>query len=91
MDCPIKSNFGIPCPGCGFQRSIGAILNGDFVTSFQYYPALFPILVLFVYTGLHLKFDYKYGARTIIILFCLSIFLANASYVMALCGIWFIK
>ena len=34
-----------PCPFCGFQRSIAALLRGDLTTSFLLYPALLPILV----------------------------------------------
>lgn len=62
LSCPIKLNFGIDCPGCGFQRSCVALINGDISDSFKFYPATIPVLLLIVFAGTHLKFDFKNGA-----------------------------
>ncbi len=45
MPCPIKYVTGIDCPGCGFQRSILALLTGNFKESFLMYPATIPFAV----------------------------------------------
>lgn len=39
---------GLDCPGCGFQRSLLALLKGDLQKSFQLYPPAIPILVTLV-------------------------------------------
>ena len=63
--CPSKKYFHIECPGCGFQRSLVAMLKGDFQLSFQLYPATVPILVLLTFMLLHIKWDFGRGAAII--------------------------
>jgi hypothetical protein len=53
--CPFKYLTGIDCPGCGFQRSVLALAQGDFHKSFGLYPATIPLLLFFTY-GLADKF-----------------------------------
>ncbi|MDR2087042.1 MAG: DUF2752 domain-containing protein [Dysgonamonadaceae bacterium] len=73
LTCPSKHFFHLDCPGCGFQRSIITLLEGDIAKSFQLYPATIPILTCFIFTALHIKFDFKYGAFVIKVLFILSV------------------
>ena len=56
LPCAYKSIFGIDCPGCGFQRSLIALLKGDFVHSFILYQATVPLIL----TGLFLIVDSRY-------------------------------
>jgi hypothetical protein len=56
LRCPFKYITGIDCPGCGFQRSCIALLNGNFKESLIFYPATIPILI----TATFLLFDIKY-------------------------------
>jgi hypothetical protein len=42
-------------PGCGFQRSLIALLQGDISQSLHYYPAAIPLLLTAIYT-----ITYKY-------------------------------
>ena len=62
LTCPSKHLFHIDCPGCGMQRSVLALLEGDIVKSLSLYPATIPIFMLLGYTFLHLKFDFSKGA-----------------------------
>ncbi|SFW13007.1 Protein of unknown function [Sinomicrobium oceani] len=48
LPCPFKWFTGIDCPGCGFQRSFLALLQGDLVRSLELYPATIPFLLLCV-------------------------------------------
>jgi hypothetical protein len=53
MPCISKQVFGIDCPGCGLQRSVALLLKGDFLASFQMYPALVPMMALFGFLALN--------------------------------------
>ena len=35
--CPIKSTFGIPCPGCGLSSAIISLLQGKWKTAFLHH------------------------------------------------------
>lgn len=56
LPCPFKTLTGFDCPGCGFQRSVLALLKGDFILSFHLYPATVPILFLALFLLLKMKF-----------------------------------
>ncbi len=49
LPCPFKYLTGIDCPGCGFQRSVMALMQGSFQKSFMLYPAAIPLLLFFAY------------------------------------------
>ncbi|MDR2474525.1 MAG: DUF2752 domain-containing protein [Bacteroidales bacterium] len=65
LPCPTKYFFHIDCPGCGLQRSIIALLEGDLAKSLAVYPAAIPVFTLLLFTVLHLKVQFKYGAEII--------------------------
>ena len=47
--CLLKAVTGYDCPFCGFQRSVWALLRGDFVDAFMYNPYIYiisPYLIL---------------------------------------------
>lgn len=68
LACPSKKLLHIECPGCGLQRSFIALIKGNITDSLILYPALLPIMVMVLYTFLHLRNDYVHGARNIKIL-----------------------
>jgi heme/copper-type cytochrome/quinol oxidase subunit 3 len=59
IPCPFKKLTGIDCPGCGFQRSVIALLQGDIMQSFAYYPATLLLLSSLLYIALNNKFRFK--------------------------------
>jgi hypothetical protein len=61
--------FGIDCPGCGMQRAFLALLSGDIYQSLKLHPAALPLLALVIFTLIHLKVDFKFGAYVIKMLF----------------------
>ncbi len=69
FSCPFKTHFGIDCPGCGLQRSVLALFQGDLSASFKFYPATIPLIFLVLFTLIHLKLDFKFGAQLIKIVF----------------------
>jgi len=69
LTCPSRYFLHFDCPGCGLQRSIVALLNGNIAESLRLYPATCTLLMLFIFTALHLKFNYRHGAVIIRTLF----------------------
>jgi len=49
LRCPFKYLTGIDCPGCGFQRSVLALISGDLHKSLSLYPSTIPLLIFFAY------------------------------------------
>jgi hypothetical protein len=49
LPCPFKYLTGIDCPGCGFQRSVIALIQGDLHKSFLFYPPAIPLILFFAY------------------------------------------
>lgn len=59
--CFYKEHFGIECPGCGTQRAILLLMEGDFVGSFKMYPPLALVFSTLFFLVLHLIFRFKRG------------------------------
>ncbi|GAA0744060.1 MULTISPECIES: DUF2752 domain-containing protein [Flavobacteriaceae] len=47
LPCLNKKLFGFECMGCGMQRSVALILEGDFIGAFFMYPAIYTLILLF--------------------------------------------
>ena len=69
LACPFKSHTGLDCPGCGFQRSVLALIQGDVNSSVHLFPATVPIVMLLIFVPAHLKFDFREGARIVKLLY----------------------
>lgn len=80
VSCSFKNNFHIQCPGCGFQRSFIALIEGDLLDSLKLYPALIPMLALWLTLILHLIFKFRNGAFIIKYLFLFCAFIIFISY-----------
>ncbi|WP_410479498.1 DUF2752 domain-containing protein [Pedobacter agri] len=59
IPCPFKALTGIDCPGCGFQRSIIALLQGNILKSWTLYPSTIPLILLFLIVGVLYRFPIK--------------------------------
>jgi hypothetical protein len=81
LTCPSKKLLHIECPGCGFQRSFFALIEGDFLRSLQLYPAMVPIVALLAFTALHIKYKFGFGALTIKFFFIMIAVIILASYI----------
>lgn len=46
IPCLFMKFTGIPCPGCGGQRSVIHLAHGEFSDAFFMYPAIYPLLIL---------------------------------------------
>jgi hypothetical protein len=63
LPCLNKKFLGLECMGCGMQRSLSLIFQGEFVAAFFMYPALYPMISFFVFLIFN-KFTYiKYNEK----------------------------
>ncbi|WP_353778410.1 DUF2752 domain-containing protein [Winogradskyella sp. 3972H.M.0a.05] len=81
LPCLWKKMFGIDCLGCGTQRALSLIFQGDFVGAFKMYPAIYTIIIMFTILVLHLKFKFKNGSKILFNLFILNIIIIVTSYI----------
>jgi hypothetical protein len=84
LTCPMKASTGIDCPGCGMQRAIIKLLQGDLEGSLQMNPSALPILFMLIFLMLHLKFQFKHGAKIITVLFIISSTIIIVNYIIKL-------
>lgn len=59
LPCVSKKITGMDCPGCGIQRSISYLMQGEFIDSFLMYPGLLPIIALFSFLILDIFVNIK--------------------------------
>lgn len=81
LSCPIKSFYGIDCPGCGLQRSILLLLRGDVWASIQMYPATIPMISVLLIYLLHLKFELKWAPKMLVFLYSITGIIVLVHYV----------
>lgn len=56
IPCLFLKYTGIPCPGCGGQRSLYHLFHGEFSEAFFMYPAIYPLFI----TAILILFQYIY-------------------------------
>jgi len=84
LACPYKKYFDMECLGCGMQRSFIALLKGNLIESFYYYPALIPMIIMFLFLIIHLIFKIKNGAVWLKYLFIFNISIVVINFVLKL-------
>ena len=73
LPCLNKSLFGFECMGCGFQRSLLAVFQGQFHKAFVLYPAIFPIITLLTLIVISKFYKFKYHQKSINVVALISI------------------
>ncbi|MDR2205131.1 MAG: DUF2752 domain-containing protein [Flavobacteriaceae bacterium] len=53
LPCLNKKLFGIECFGCGTQRAFFLVLEGKFSEAFAMFPAIYTLILFFIFTGLN--------------------------------------
>jgi len=79
LPCLNKEIFGMDCYGCGGQRAMVLLFNGEFAAAFAMFPAIYPLLGLlgFVLVNLFLKFKFDYLIKIGLILLTAGVILGN--------------
>jgi len=80
--CQWKAHFHVECLGCGMQRSFIHILKGEFIEALYMYPAIYTLILLSVFTVLHLKFNFKLGSKIILSLFIINMLIILTNYIL---------
>lgn len=71
LPCLNKTLLGVECTGCGAQRAVALIFQGEFIEAFYMYPAVYSLAVLlgFLLFNLFFKFRYDYSIKMGLIIF----------------------
>ncbi|WP_461453478.1 DUF2752 domain-containing protein [Mucilaginibacter sp.] len=86
LTCPFKALTGIDCPGCGFQRSVIELMQGNLSKSLYYYPATIPLIftTLFFIADMRLNFTKKESLKRGLLVF--TALIITGSYVLKMTG-----
>jgi len=79
--CVSKTLFGVECLGCGFQRSLILLLNGEFAASFRMYPALFTTLLFLGFIGFHFIYRRFFSQKLILAIALINVAFMIAGYI----------
>jgi hypothetical protein len=80
LPCLNKTLFGIDCLGCGIQRSISLIFQGQFVAAYKMYPAIFTLFVLAIFLIFNLFIKFKHDYKIKMGLIILNVIIVVISY-----------
>lgn len=70
IPCISKTLFGIECLGCGFQRALLLLVQGNYRAAFEMYPAIYSSLILVFFIGLH-YIDTKRNYKSVLLTFAI--------------------
>lgn len=82
LPCLNKKLFGIDCPGCGAQRAVSLLFQGEIAAAFAMYPAIFTIIPLLGFLLADSFFTIKYANKIIITLMVSSVVLILGNYIL---------
>lgn len=68
LPCMFKQTFGFDCMGCGLQRALHLLVQGDFYGAFAFYPPVYTLLLLIGITArFGLKPTQKNGRQVLVV------------------------
>lgn len=67
LPCMNKKLFGMECPGCGTQRSVALLTQGEFWEAFKMFPAIYTLIPLLLLLILHFVDKSRNYSKLIII------------------------
>lgn len=84
LPCFSKQLLGIDCPGCGLQRSVVLLFNGEFFAAFKMYPAIYTLIPLAGIIIIHKFIGVKYSNQLTIGLSISSVTLILINFILKL-------
>ena len=82
LPCLNKKLFGLECMGCGIQRSLALIVQGDFIAAFYMYPAIYTLILLIGFALLNSFKNYKYASKIIITLAVINVVIIVGNFIL---------
>ena len=80
LPCLSKQILGLECFGCGLQRSVVLLFQGEFIAAFKMYPAIYTLFALGAFFIYSFFFKIKYNEKIKITLVVLNIAIIVISY-----------
>lgn len=84
IPCLNKKLFGFECMGCGLQRAVALLFQGEFIAAFKMYPAIYTLIPLFVLVSINVFYKFKHAKALINLLAVISVAVIIISYVFKL-------
>ncbi|MEB8344583.1 DUF2752 domain-containing protein [Flavobacteriaceae bacterium KMM 6898] len=84
LPCLNKKFLGVECPGCGLQRAISLLLEGEFREAFFMYPAIYPLIPLLGFLLFNNFYPVKHANKIIITLTVSIVVLIITNYIFKL-------
>jgi hypothetical protein len=81
LPCLNKKLFGVECMGCGLQRSISLIFQGEFIAAFKMYPAIYTLIVLVITISINAFRPFKLGYKIIVTLAILNAIIMLSNFI----------
>lgn len=81
LPCLNKKLLGIECFGCGFQRSLVFVFQGEFIAAFKMYPAIYTLILFAAFLILNMFYKFKYAEKIKLILVVLNVVIIVTSYI----------
>lgn len=80
LPCLSKKLFGVDCFGCGIQRAVALLLQGEFEAAFYMYPAIYTLILFFLFIGISLIDKSRSYHKLIVFLGVITAFTMVFSY-----------
>jgi len=84
IPCLTKKLLDIECFGCGLQRSVVLLFQGEFTQAFYMYPAIYTLIPLFLLFLVNTFFKIKYANKLISSLAIISIAIIIINFIIKL-------
>lgn len=88
LPCVNKQLFGVDCPGCGVQRSLVHVANGEFSEAFYMYPAIFTLIIMVLFMIVNRRFKFQMGKKIILTLAIINVSIIVVSYIIKMNSIY---
>ena len=81
IPCLNKQLLGFECLGCGGQRALSLLFQGEFVAAFKMYPAIYSLVLFALFIIINLFYKFKNDEKVKIFLVVLNLTIIIVSYI----------
>lgn len=81
IPCLNKQLLGFECLGCGGQRALTLLFQGEFVEAFKMYPAIYTLVIFALFIALNIFYKFKNDEKVKIFLVVLNLLIIIVSYI----------